>query len=172
MFFDEADSFLGKRIEDVSHSADQALNSLRSTMLIQLEIFEGVVIFASNLRENYDKAFKSRFLYEIEFDLPDLDCRKQIIKNYSKKIVPIQNASYTDEQIASLACKSEGLSGREIKSTILEALNKFAYEKKDTMSSTEASLPFDLMSECFEKRRDKMKITLLLRITLMRIKRK
>lgn len=54
-------------------------------MLIQLEIFEGVVIFASNLRENYDKAFKSRFLYEIEFDLPDLDCRKQIIKNYSKK---------------------------------------------------------------------------------------
>lgn len=85
MFFDEADSFLGKRIEDVSHSADQALNSLRSTMLIQLEIFEGVVIFASNLRENYDKAFKSRFLYEIEFDLPDLDCRKQIIKNYSKK---------------------------------------------------------------------------------------
>lgn len=153
MFFDEADSFLGKRIEDVSHSADQALNSLRSTMLIQLEIFEGVVIFASNLRENYDKAFKSRFLYEIEFDLPDLDCRKQIIKNYSKKIVPIQNASYTDEQIASLACKSEGLSGREIKSTILEALNKFAYEKKDTMSSTESSLPFDLMSECFKKKK-------------------
>lgn len=154
MFFDEADSFLGKRIEDVTHSADQALNSLRSTMLIQLEMFEGVVIFASNLRENYDKAFKSRFLYEIEFDLPNSDCRKKMINAYVSKIVPMVNANYSEEQIDLLANKSDGLSGREIKSTVLEALNKFAYKAHETIQQSpfEVCLPFELLFECFENK--------------------
>lgn len=147
MFFDEADSFLGKRIEDVSHSADQALNSLRSTMLIQLEMFEGVVIFASNLRENYDKAFKSRFLYEIEFDLPDVHCRKAMIMAYVNKLIPLANSHYSDEQIMQLAEASEGLSGREIKSTVLEALNKFAYLGFNGLE-LDACLPYGLLLEC------------------------
>lgn len=107
MFFDEADSFLGKRIEDVSHSADQALNSLRSTMLIQLEMFEGVVIFATNLRENYDKAFKSRFLYEIEFNLPDYESRRKMLELYLRKIVPLSKAKFTADEIGELSQKSE-----------------------------------------------------------------
>lgn len=150
MFFDEADSFLGKRIENVTHSADQALNSLRSTMLIQLEMFEGVVIFASNLRENYDKAFKSRFLYEIEFDLPNTDCRKMMIISYVKSIIPMANAEYSEEQIEQLAEKSEGLSGRDIKSAVLEALNQFAYRSENT--STDTILPFELLLSCISKR--------------------
>lgn len=155
MFFDEADSFLGKRIENVSHSADQALNSLRSTMLIQLEMFEGIVIFASNLRENYDKAFKSRFLYEIEFDLPNTDCRHEMFKSFGKKIIPIANAEYSEEQFKSLSELSEGLSGREIKSSVLEALNKLAYDldnPENDMSLSKMVLPIGLLSECIEKK--------------------
>lgn len=151
MFFDEADSFLGKRIEDVSHSADQALNSLRSTMLIQLEMFEGVVIFASNLRENYDKAFKSRFLYEIEFDLPDVECRKDMIKSYISKIVPLRDSHYSEEQIKLLAESSDGLSGREIKSTVLEALNQYAYQGVNSSDAC-ACLPYDLLIDCINKK--------------------
>lgn len=49
VFFDEADSFLGKRIENVTQGADQALNSLRSQLLIYLEEYKGVVLFATNL---------------------------------------------------------------------------------------------------------------------------
>lgn len=71
MFFDEADSFLGKRIQNVNQSADQALNSLRSQMLILLEEHSGVVIFATNLVSNFDKAFQSRILKHIKFDLPN-----------------------------------------------------------------------------------------------------
>ena len=67
LFFDEADSFLGKRITNVSSSSDQAVNSLRSQMLILLESFNGVVIFATNLHENYDSAFESRILRHIKF---------------------------------------------------------------------------------------------------------
>lgn len=153
MFFDEADSFLGKRIEDVSHSADQALNSLRSTMLIQLEMFEGVVIFASNLRENYDKAFKSRFLYEIEFELPDAICRESLIRSYIGKLIPLQNANFLDEQIQLLAEHSEGLSGRELKSAVLEALNELAFEvKKNGDEKADVVMDFTVIDSCLVKR--------------------
>lgn len=151
MFFDEADSFLGKRIEDVSHSADQALNSLRSTMLIQLEMFEGVVIFATNLRENYDKAFKSRFLYEIEFNLPDYESRRKMLELYLRKIVPLSKAKFTADEVDELSQKSAGLSGREIKSAILEALNKLAYIGfKGT--AEEAIMPYHIICDCITKK--------------------
>lgn len=151
MFFDEADSFLGKRIEDVSHSADQALNSLRSTMLIQLEMFEGVVIFATNLRDNYDKAFKSRFLYEIEFNLPDYESREKMLELYLRKIVPLSKAKFTAGEIGELSQKSAGLSGREIKSAILEALNKLAYIGfKGT--AEEAIMPYHIVCDCITKK--------------------
>lgn len=166
MFFDEADSFLGKRIEDVSHSADQALNSLRSTMLIQLEMFEGVVIFASNLRENYDKAFKSRFLYEIEFDLPDIECRKEMIKSFARKIVPLKNSNYSEEQILSLAENSVGLSGREIKSTVLEALNKYAYQGANNSVDRLDSLPFELLMDCVRKKVDNLESNVVVKTDL------
>ena len=65
LFFDEADSFLGKRISNVQSGHDQSINSLRSQMLIQLEDFEGVVIFATNLVKNFDKAFETRILRQI-----------------------------------------------------------------------------------------------------------
>ena len=86
IFFDEADSFLGKRITNVSQSSDQAVNSLRSQMLMELEAFNGTVFFATNLHENYDRAFESRILKHIEFVLPDLECRKILVqKKFPKK---------------------------------------------------------------------------------------
>lgn len=157
MFFDEADSFLGKRIENVSHSADQALNSLRSTMLIQLEMYEGIVIFATNLRDNYDKAFQSRFLYEIGFDLPDDACRKRLIDNYIEKLLPIKNAHYSEEEINSIVTKSAGLSGREIKSAFIQAMNQLAYisDFKNVGNASEIYMPLDIILSSIE---DKAKL--------------
>ena len=155
MFFDEADSFLGKRVEDVRHSADQALNSLRSTMLIQLEMYEGVVIFATNLRENYDKAFKSRFLYEIQFEFPNEECREQIINTYIRKLEPLKNANYSTEQLQTLIKETDGLSGRDIKSLILDSLNILAYKcGNGEISKTETqTLPYDILLDCIENRK-------------------
>lgn len=157
MFFDEADSFLGKRVENVRHSADQALNSLRSTMLIQLEMYEGVVIFATNLRENYDKAFKSRFLYEIQFELPNEECREQILETYISKLEPLKNANYSPEQLKTLIKETEGLSGRDIKSLILDSLNILAYKcGNGEISKTESqtrTLPYDILLDCIENRK-------------------
>lgn len=121
LFFDEADSFLGKRIQNVNHGSDQALNSLRSQMLILLEEYEGVVLFATNLVTNFDKAFESRILKHIRFDLPNKEARAAIIKKMLPAKLPIFTP-FTDEQILCASEMIDGLSGREIKGAVMDML--------------------------------------------------
>lgn len=126
LFFDEADSFLGKRIGDVSSSSDQAINSLRSQMLILLEEFDGIVIFATNMVKNYDKAFESRILKHIKFELPNKTERTQIIKSMLSINAPIERKVFDAEALSDLADISEGFSGRVIKNAVLNSLVKAA----------------------------------------------
>lgn len=121
LFFDEADSFLGKRIENVTQGSDQALNSLRSQMLIQLEEFSGVVLFATNLVTNFDPAFESRILKHIRFELPNLEARAAIIKKMIPSRLPVDKP-FTDEEYLEGSKLIEGFNGREIKGAILELL--------------------------------------------------
>lgn len=128
MFFDEADSFLGKRIENVSQGADQALNSLRSQMLILLEEFEGVVLFATNLVTNFDKAFESRILDHIKLDLPNKEARAEIIGKMLPNKLPLERR-FTQDELLEASELIEGFAGREIKSAILTMLLKKAGEE-------------------------------------------
>lgn len=121
MFFDEADSFLGKRIENVSHGSDQALNSLRSQMLILLEEFEGVVLFASNLVTNFDKAFESRILDHVKFELPNKEARASIIDKMLPSKLPMEHRP-TQTELLEASELIEGFSGREIKGAVLTML--------------------------------------------------
>lgn len=143
LFFDEADSFLGKRIMNVSSSSDQAVNSLRSQMLILLENFTGTVIFATNLHKNYDKAFESRILKHIEFFLPDEKLRSQIILKMIPEDAPISNDVKNPEFIGKLSEIIEGFSPREIKNTILDVLTTSLYSKRN--------LDIQLFEEVFTK---------------------
>lgn len=120
LFFDEADSFLGKRIENVTQGAEQALNSLRSQMLIQLEQFPGVVLFATNLVTNFDHAFESRILKHIQFELPNQEARVAIIRKMLPSKLPMEPLS--DDQLMEASALIDGFSGREIKTAILELL--------------------------------------------------
>lgn len=121
LFFDEADSFLGKRIENVTQGAEQALNSLRSQMLILLEEFPGVVLFATNLVTNFDHAFESRILKHIQFELPNQEARAAIIKKMLPSRLPLESP-FTQEQLMEASAIIDGFSGREIKGAILELL--------------------------------------------------
>ena len=121
MFFDEADSFLGKRIENVSHGSDQALNSLRSQMLILLEEFEGVVLFATNLVTNFDKAFESRILDHIKLELPNREARAAILEKMLPSKMPLEHR-FTQEELLEASDLIEGFAGREIKNAILTML--------------------------------------------------
>ena len=125
LFFDEADSFLGKRITSVSSSSDQAVNSLRSQMLMLLENYEIIVIFATNLNENYDKAFNSRIITNIKFELPDNNLRKEAILRLMPKKAPIDSEILQDETlIEKLVNLSDGFSYRDLKNAILNVLVK------------------------------------------------
>lgn len=70
LFFDEADSILGKRLSNVNQSTDHAVNVSRSVMLLELDSFTGVTLFATNFMANYDTAFVRRIIGHIEMPLP------------------------------------------------------------------------------------------------------
>ena len=69
LFFDEADALFGKRTT-ISDSKDRFANQEISYLLQRVETFDGVVILATNNRENLDKAFTRRFQSVIEFPIP------------------------------------------------------------------------------------------------------
>lgn len=154
LFFDEADSFLGKRITSVSFSSDQAINSLRSQMLILLETFDITVIFATNLNENYDKAFDSRILCSIKFELPDRELRKQSIAKMIPSKAPINREILTDELLYKLSDLTEGFSHRELKNAALMVLTECS--KKDSQITEELLVDvFTRKKEEFEERKNK-----------------
>lgn len=119
LFFDEADTLLGARLSSVTQGIDNEINAMRSTLLIELERFEGLVVFATNFAKNYDSAFVSRIRYHIEFCLPDHEAR---VRLWERMLVPgIPLAEDRADLIAHCAEASDGLSGREIRTVLRTA---------------------------------------------------
>jgi hypothetical protein len=69
LFFDEADALFGKRTE-TRDAHDRYANQEVAYLLQRLETFDGVVVLASNMRDNLDPAFARRFESVIYFPLP------------------------------------------------------------------------------------------------------
>jgi SpoVK/Ycf46/Vps4 family AAA+-type ATPase len=122
LFFDEADTLLGKRLSSVTQGVDNEVNAMRSTLLIELERFDGIVVFATNFERNYDQAFRSRIGYHIHFDLPDFSARQRLWDRLMVAGIPL--ATVREELLAHCAELSEGFSGREIRTCMRLALPK------------------------------------------------
>lgn len=122
LFFDEADSILGRRLTSVTQSADHGVNVSRSVMLKQLDDFSGIVIFATNLARNFDGAFVRRILQHVFIAPPDEACRVRLWQ----KIVTASIPGRADLDFARLAIESEGLTGGLIKNATLLALADLA----------------------------------------------
>jgi len=118
LFFDEADSILGRRMTNVTQSADHGVNVSRSVMLLELDRFEGITIFATNLASNYDSAFVRRILCHIEMPLPDRDCRLRLWRLHIPSEMPTQ---LTDKDFEDLADISTTLSGGDILNAVVIA---------------------------------------------------
>jgi len=69
LFFDEADALFGRRTE-TRDAHDRYANQEVAYLLQRIETFEGIVILASNQRENLDPAFTRRFEGVVYFPLP------------------------------------------------------------------------------------------------------
>jgi AAA+ superfamily predicted ATPase len=80
LFFDEADSLFGKRT-NANSSNDRHANQQTGYLLQRIEDYPGVVILASNLRDNIDAAFTRRFQSMVHFKMPDVEERFILWKN-------------------------------------------------------------------------------------------
>ena len=69
LFFDEADALFGKRSE-TKDAHDRYANQEVAYLLQRIETFDGIVILASNQKDNIDGAFARRFESVIYFPLP------------------------------------------------------------------------------------------------------
>jgi ATP-dependent 26S proteasome regulatory subunit len=118
LFFDEADSILGKRLTNISQSTDHAVNVSRSVMLLALDSFSGVAVFASNLASNYDTAFVRRILGHIAMPLPDAEARAALWRGHIPAQLPVELGQQDWTQ---LAADSDGLSGGDILNCVINA---------------------------------------------------
>ncbi|MDR3061987.1 MAG: ATP-binding protein [Dysgonamonadaceae bacterium] len=80
LFFDEADALFGQRTETQS-SNDRYANQEVAYLLQRIEDYPGMVILATNLKENIDEAFFRRFQSSLYFPVPDQRLRYQLWKN-------------------------------------------------------------------------------------------
>jgi AAA+ superfamily predicted ATPase len=86
LFFDEADALFGKRT-GVRDAHDKYANQEVSYLLQRIEDFDGLVILASNMKNNIDDAFIRRFNSIIRFPLPSETDRAVIWKkSFPQKI--------------------------------------------------------------------------------------
>lgn len=125
MYFDEAESVFPRRDEG-EHSATRKMVGV---MLQEIDGFEqgggNITIIASTNNPNQlDPAFRNRMTTWVEVPLPDANGRKDIFQIHFNKYQ--QDASNTifssDIDMDTLAAKTEGLSGREIKDVIEETI--------------------------------------------------
>jgi len=79
LFFDEADALFGKRTS-VRDANDKYANQEVSYLLQRIEDFNGLIILATNMKNNIDEAFIRRFNAILRFPFPEAAERKLIWK--------------------------------------------------------------------------------------------
>ena len=75
LFFDECDALLGSR-SNTGAANERGANQEIAYLLQRIENYDGVILLATNLKENIDDAFLRRFEVSIKFDVPDAATRK------------------------------------------------------------------------------------------------
>jgi SpoVK/Ycf46/Vps4 family AAA+-type ATPase len=124
LFFDEADAIAMRRSTGVSQSYLREANTVVSVLLRELEAFNGVVIFATNLAANFDPAFERRIRTHVMFEMPGVEEREQI---WRVQLHPSKTPLADDVDFRALAERHEA-SGGDIKNAVLKAAAAAAAE--------------------------------------------
>ncbi len=125
LFFDEADAIAGRRSTGASLPHQREANITVNVLLRELEAFNGVVIFATNLAANFDPAFERRIRTHVRFEMPGVEERERIWK---VQIHPNKTPLANDVDFRQLAERFP-LSGGDIKNAVLKAASAAASEQ-------------------------------------------
>ncbi|MBA3316993.1 MAG: 26S protease regulatory subunit [Gemmatimonadales bacterium] len=117
LFFDEADAIAGRRFTSMSAAYEREANAIVNVLLHELESFDGVVIFATNLAANIDPAFERRIRTHILFDMPNAEERERIwrVQLHARK-TPL-----ADDVDFKVLAERFARSGGDIKNAVLKA---------------------------------------------------
>ncbi len=100
----------------MSDAHDRYANIETGYLLQQLDDHDGVVILATNLRQNLDEAFTRRIRFLVDFPFPDEEHRRRIWGSHLPPEAPVA----TDVDCAYLA-RSFPLAGGNIRNVVLNA---------------------------------------------------
>jgi SpoVK/Ycf46/Vps4 family AAA+-type ATPase len=130
LLFDEADAIASRRSTSVDQGFQRESNTVVNVLLQELESFNGVVIFATNLAANFDPAFERRIRTHVLFEMPGVAEREQI---WRVQMHPTLTPLADDVDFRALAEKYE-VSGGDIRNAVLKAALAAAMAPKhDTM---------------------------------------
>lgn len=129
LFFDEADSIFGKRT-NVRDAHDKYANQEVSYLLQRIEGHPGLVLLASNFKDNIDEAFTRRFQSIVEFKLPGAEERYKIWRLNLPKPLKL----HANVDLHNVARKYE-LSGSNIINVIQYCALLALQAKTDTLDS-------------------------------------
>src|SRR5215213_1545645 len=124
LLFDEADAIASRRSTTVEHGFQRESNTVVSVLLQELERYNGVVIFATNLAANFDPAFERRIRTHVLFEMPGVEEREQI---WRVQMHPTLTPLAPDVDFRALAERYEATGG-DIRNAVLKAAMAAAAE--------------------------------------------
>jgi SpoVK/Ycf46/Vps4 family AAA+-type ATPase len=125
LFFDEADAIATRRSMAAGLPQDRESNLTVNVLLRELDAFNGVVIFATNLAAHFDPAFERRIRTHVRFVMPGPEERERI---WQVQIHPRKTPLARDVDFKTLAQRYEAAGG-DIKNAVLKAASAAAAEK-------------------------------------------
>ena len=135
IFFDEIDSLLARRSDEDNANKGKPHDNIVAQFLTELdgidELHDVIVVGATNRLDRIDEAVlrHGRFDKKIKVGLPDLAARLDILKIHTKK-------RHLDPTVKLdvIARKTEGLSGADISSVVIEAARAALRENQHMLS--------------------------------------
>jgi SpoVK/Ycf46/Vps4 family AAA+-type ATPase len=124
LFFDEADAIAARRTAGARQAMEREANTVVNVLLRELESFNGVVVFATNLAANFDPAFERRIRTHVLFEMPGTEERERI---WQVQLHPLYTPLSADVDFAALAERYPA-SGGDIKNAVLKAATAAAAE--------------------------------------------
>lgn len=158
IFLDEADGLLGKRSTNNSNS--NTANEIKSHLLTLVDRSNVIVIYATNLFKNFDRAFFRRILYHIKYPLPTTSelvelwkfhlGEPEILKRMNLTAIKEIPKHPTDFSYQDIAKASEGLSGGDIKNITLKLCVKLCAGKIDSISTSDVKNEIEVYKQSLD----------------------